>query len=651
MTATTELDSTTKTEVKSKMEQTDLKALFLSESTFLDHYNLQNSSASYEKYVPVLFLILAKEIDVSSATKSRVLAAALARRDWNLARALLFPMETTSPSTFSAENSKLLQKMAVLGSKSLSDRAFTIAEVLRALTLIDSGRKKRSLEKKIERYTKQGCKNAQKLGQMRSTINDLSREEIAGGALSKSVAHFIALWTRTILRQDLEFYALNFPKEPWIELADLCHLKPTDFQYESFLEKTFAGLPNKKKNDRKKNTEKQQQEQEQEQQQRKEEEEEEEEGNQQRQVEETAVATQGVSQETSFPSSSTAEGKKEAAVSVEEQLAAAGDSEEAIAKIVLDNKIPYSYLRKRFEAGSTRKLPCKACLAVASYESLETVLWYWEELVEHGMREEINEMIRARLEKGEVPIGARANYGKLMERLLKFRKERVCFFDQLVPIADQKLKKLKLTLEPPVAVIGDASSSMDVAIDTANIFASMITLLANASLSFFNSDNIAAPFLPKCVDDVLEITARVRASGSTAPAASLWPYYHSKQVLKFIIMATDEEENTVCHDYRFGPLLKKYRDEVYPVKMIFISFLRSPGDEGQMARELKKLDVPYIQFKLNSRRPDLTKLDALLGMISSESSGFEEEVAHYASILKEKGVLQLAKFVIDSNQP
>ena len=36
---------------------------------------------------------------------------------------------------------------------------------------------------------------------------------------------------------------------------------------------------------------------------------------------------------------------------------------------------------------------------------------------------------------------------------------------------------------------------------------------------------------------------------STAPAASLWPYYERKEVIKTFIVVTDEEENCDSHGY------------------------------------------------------------------------------------------------------
>src|SRR5690242_13432811 len=76
---------------------------------------------------------------------------------------------------------------------------------------------------------KQGTVKAKKIGQLKSTINDLKREAHLGsvsGALSKHIRK----WVQSIAAEKLEFYALNMPKNPWTELADIIHVNPKDFQ-------------------------------------------------------------------------------------------------------------------------------------------------------------------------------------------------------------------------------------------------------------------------------------------------------------------------------------------------------------------------------------------------------------------------------------
>jgi len=103
-------------------------------------------------------------------------------------------------------------------------------------------------------------------------------------------------------------------------------------------------------------------------------------------------------------------------------------------------------------------------------------------------------------------------------------------------------------------------------------------------------------------------------------------------------MVTDEEENTETHGYRFAPLFKKYKEEVCPEsKLVFVSFLSDPTSKGQMVEELARFDIKPLQFKLDSKRPDLTKVDTLLSLLSSESSLFKKQTTELAVAL-EKGL-------------
>jgi hypothetical protein len=104
-----------------------------------------------------------------------------------------------------------------------------LPHVLGALNLLDAGRKVRAIEKKIARLQKQGTVKPKKLGQLKSTINDLKREAHIG-SVSGSLAKHIKKWVQSIPTYKLEFYALNMPREPWVELADIVHLNPNDFQ-------------------------------------------------------------------------------------------------------------------------------------------------------------------------------------------------------------------------------------------------------------------------------------------------------------------------------------------------------------------------------------------------------------------------------------
>jgi len=262
---------------------------------------------------------------------------------------------------------------------------------------------------------------------------------------------------------------------------------------------------------------------------------------------------------------------------------------------------------------------------IASYSNVDVLLWYHEEL----QTPEVNELILKKLNEGEEPS---FSYGKLMERLLYAKKKECNFYPQLVPIAERRLKSISLPLETPVVVIGDASGSMQVAVKTATIISSLLTVLTNADLRFFNNECFRPPIIPKTIEEVLRVAEEVKANGGTCNSAPLWESYEKKEIVKFFVMVTDEEENQQSNGLNWAPLFKKYLEEVNPnAKQVFVSFLRSQTEKGQMVKELEGLGLSALQFKLNRDRPDLTKLDTFLAMLSAETGQFKKDAFEYAT--------------------
>lgn len=310
-------------------------------------------------------------------------------------------------------------------------------------------------------------------------------------------------------------------------------------------------------------------------------------------------------------------------------------------ELVAKYDLPYSLIK-----------PHQASLSDASkerlaekQEKLDTIIWYYEDLA----CDRVADIVRRRLEQGDkIELG----YGKLMERLLVFKSfssvgNSTSLFSLIIPIAEQQLANFKSTVASPVAVLGDASSSMDVAIKTATIISSLLTAICAAKLTFFNDKNFRSNRDPKTIADVLEVAHTTKALGSTSPAASLVPYFDSKEIVKTFIIVTDEEENTDARtsdgrSWRFQNLFMEYRKQVYPASLIFVSFLGHQHSEGQMYREFTRDNVPdVLQFKFSRQRPDLTKLDTILGQICSKSSkSFAGHVETIESEIKTNGLIK-----------
>jgi len=91
-------------------------------------------------------------------------------------------------------------------------------------------------------------------------------------------------------------------------------------------------------------------------------------------------------------------------------------------------------------------------------------------------------------------------------------------------------------------------------------------------------------------------------------------------------MVTDEIENEKSNGEFFAQLFYKYYMQVYPAKLVFVSFLEDPNVKGRMVQSLESLGIVPLQFRLDSIRPDLTKVDSLLGSLSSECDYFNVQV-------------------------
>ena len=97
----------------------------------------------------------------------------------------------------------------------------------------------------------------------------------------------------------------------------------------------------------------------------------------------------------------------------------------------------------------------------------------------------------------------------------------------------------------------------------------------------------------------------------------------------------------ILHCCRFNELYDKYYKEVYPARLVFVSFLRAQHAEGQMVSKLHKMGYEPLQYKFHQSAPDLTKLDTLFGLLPAESSKFEDQVSEVEKKIKSQGVVHV----------
>lgn len=293
--------------------------------------------------------------------------------------------------------------------------------------------------------------------------------------------------------------------------------------------------------------------------------------------------------------------------------------------IIEKYKIPYDYLRINHK----QLLSYENKNIVFDYSPLNNILRHWDDF----MSDENSQKIINRLQSSEtfdIP------YGELVKRIqiLNEKSNNDELVKCLLNIAENKLSIYDSFIEQPVVVFGDASASMDVAIKTSSIITSILCKISNAKMHLFRNEDEYIENPPRNVSEVLELSKNFSAHSATAPGASLYKYLQNKEIVKTFVLVTDEEENTnyngewinsVTLEDSFAGLFKQYYEQVYPAKLVFVSFLKS-GKEGQMVTALKNL-IPgiennIIQFILNDKKPDLRKLDVLLNTLSMETEVF-----------------------------
>ncbi|CAG8473225.1 17505_t:CDS:2 [Acaulospora colombiana] len=426
------------------------------------------------------------------------------------------------------------------------------ADVFKTCQILDAPRKARQLQKKLDMWENKNFNvRTGKKSRIKSEINNY-RQELHSASLTSSFQRRIKRWASSFSQNRLDFFLLNFPKEPWKELADLAHLKASDFQAQYFLPMIYGGDPP---------------------------------------VDSPIYTFMNVTTEN-------------------------------LEKVLFDYpqfSEYYSYIRQKSNDSGDFVLNDAHKAILARTAPLEDVLWYYEELA----CDATDQAIVARLDENEplVSIHGRSNYSKLMERILTFRQLRTPFsnHNQLITYAEEKLKSIEVPGgdQHTVAVFGDCSGSMEVAVKVATIIGSLLSVCLKADLTFFNTVVVEPPNVPRNASDVLTVAATIRASGGTAPAATLYPYYENKKHCDVFIVVTDEEENTRFSGHLFAELFKKYREEIVSHAQVFlVSFLKG-NNEGIMKKRLEDVGIANVrQFKLDGIRPDLTKFSELLGVLT-----------------------------------
>jgi hypothetical protein len=444
-----------------------------------------------------------------------------------------------------------------------------LPELLRAAQMLDARRLTAQLTRRAAAAVAAAGGHGEARPALRAAIARAARDVVPGGSLTRSFAKRVARWAAAIPADALEFYLLNFPVEPWQKLADLCHLSPGDFAVPYFLPCAFGAPP----------------------------------------PEGSLVAVARAVTASTLP----------AALKAEPRLAGC-----------------YSFIRRALGAGEG--LPEDARVALAAAAPLEDVLWFYEELACSATDTVIAQRLSLATELQA--LRDRSSFGKLMERLLVFRERGVPFAKLLLPFAESRLAEAAAVGRPAgagadvkdgaaaaapaparrslsVAVLGDASGSMEVAIRAATILSGLLAASMDADLVFFGRDaRRPESGVPRTAAGVLAIADGVAASGVTCPAAALAVFADARTRVDLFVVVSDEGENTPHRGLSFAQAFAAYRDTVYAgARVLFVSFLGADAGKGRMVASLARLGIAATQVKFDPVRPDLTRFDALLGQV------------------------------------
>lgn len=573
---------------------------------------------------------------------------------WNVTRGLVMTQSTKVRTLVAAWGSGERE----LAAKLLLHESFGVPVVLGAVQMLDSRRQLRQLRRRLDRMTQRNRRTVD----LKTKIDALVPVELEVAAVQPELTGFsgalqrhVARWVRQIPKDKLEFWLLALPQAPWVDLAQVCHLNPRrDFAVPWFLSQAFGERP---------------------------------------------------------PAGSLAAEANDITTS-------------SLADKVAEWKIPYSYVRRRFagripdsaKVAMARYMPLDQLIWFYddASDSLATDDGAVERILTSRLASgesptelsagKLMERLLTFLKVGQVTPGdtlsalfpdvpatslaaALNRFGQNLEytamQLLEYSPAEIrrrfppssaatsvqassvslSFVPMLMQHAATAMAKLSLPLERPVFIMGDASASMQVAVSTSTILASLIAAVSDAGLCFFSDKAIQPPVVPRTVDDVVAVAKAVKADGATCPAAALWPLLVAKQVVRQIVVVSDEEENStlkVSHgqaetgfslgsaadhiEYSFAELFAKYESEVSPgCRITFVSFLSDLNSRGQMVEELEQRGYTPQQFKLHRDRPDLTKTDAILGSMCSGTHHVAAERVRLQQLLCDRGIDALAK--------
>ena len=472
----------------------DMRAGFCSEVSLAAHYEMQQRDCA--SYAATITLFSRRMVPLTNGNKSRVLAAALARRDWELA--------------------ELVMDRAV-------DPTTSVGIVYKAIKLLDAQREATALEKKLQRDERQmermslACtirpskvrKQRRKANLIRSNINDLRAEPTPETAtLTSSVARWI---TKLLTKLPADAYSSAGREHIWKHICDLCHVKPSQVPAEGFVEALFSkGAAGVQPSD--------------------------------------ALLT-----EHTLADAVRSGVKYDKIRALLPEVVRRGVSEDVMIALAehedLDTLLWWyeTELRSEHIEKAIHQRLSAGQVPTLSYGKLVERIVTLGTVPDTGPKTVDEALAAMGLAADDLPYDVLAEISEQIAQSLADSGPQMAvpgFLPDLVQAAGVRQKDIALPLRTPVLVAGDMSASMQVCVMSASIIASIITGLAEAELVFFNHQLVTAPIQPKDCASAVELSHLVQAVGQTANASALVEAYELRKRYNTVVMVTDEEENT-----------------------------------------------------------------------------------------------------------
>lgn len=465
----------------------------------------------------------------------------------------------------------------------LNSQLYKLPEILKTCEILDSRRLLAQLEKKLGTLSE---KNKKMRGKIQSQINNTKQlnPSFFEFSLTKSKIKVITNnWVNKIPKDKLEFYALAYELDPWKNLANLLHLKPSDFQLDWFLNYVYGGQPP---------------------------------------TDSVVYACKNITSNNALELISKYKPDYNFIRSTKVVLS---NATKAIISTYTDVNVLLWWLHEFVDS--------KEALEIINKKITET-----EINLPYGVLIDKLFLSKKHCTNSYVaysnPQSCSSMYSCLGWQTKQTPPPKTVNFDtsspaykiyeKLLTIAEKQLEKYMLKFDDnKVGIFGDASGSMEVAIKTSSIIMSILCVIANADMNLFRSKVEIIKNPPKNVKDVITFNDVCKANGGTNPASSLEPYYTNKENLDIIIIVTDEEENEKCKNMNFSDMFNKYCETMGKIpKLVFISFLDiNRNKKGQMVQEFNtkypKYEEYIYQYIFDKNKPDLTKLDSVLSKLAT----------------------------------